>query len=113
MFERFCRYRQGGDTLAGAAYYCLTVLEAAAQGRKKAARRYGIEESVLSKLGMLTDTRGGKDARKAKGAHAEYTPAERQWVEEVMKGIIFRAAEIASDSGKAASQITMVDFPPL
>jgi hypothetical protein len=110
MFERFCRYRQGGDTLAGAAYYCLTVLQAAAQSRKEAAKHYGIAETVLDKLAILTDSKGGKDARKAKGTHAEYTPAERQWLEEVMKRIILRTAEVARD-GKATFQITMAHFP--
>jgi hypothetical protein len=65
---------------------------------------------VLDKLAILTDSKGGKDARKAKGTHAEYTPADRQWLEEVMKRIILRTAEAARD-GKATFQMTMAHFP--
>jgi hypothetical protein len=112
MFERFCRYRAGGDTLAGAAYYCLTVLEGGKR-RSAAATHYGIAKTVLDRLGILADSKGGKDARKAKAAALEYTPAERQWLEEVMKRIILRAAQVACSDTAATPQITMADFPAI
>jgi hypothetical protein len=112
MFDRFCRYRQGKETLAGAANFCLTVLEIE-QRRPEAAKRYGFAKTVLDRLAVLAASKGGKDARKAKAAHDEFTPAERQWLEEVMKRIILRVAEVVRDDSKIMPQITMADFPAI
>jgi hypothetical protein len=76
MFDRFCRYRAGTTTLADAANFCLTVLELTAYGRLAAARHYNIAKTVLNKLADLAATKGGYEARKARGAQAEFTGAE-------------------------------------
>jgi hypothetical protein len=82
--------------------------------RKRAAERFKVEFAVLKKLGELADNKGGRDARKTKGATAEFTGAERAWLEEAMKCLIRRAAQIAYDPTAALPQITMKDdLPPL
>jgi hypothetical protein len=114
MFARYCRYFEGRTTLGDAANFCLTVAETAAGGsRPGAARHYAIALTVLKKLGELADTKGGTDARKAKGVESPYTPAERTWLEAVMKTIIRRAAEVAADQQATRPQITMTDLPAL
>jgi hypothetical protein len=113
MFDRFRRYRAGTTTLADAANFCLTVLQLTARGRPAVARCYGIREKVLRKLGDLAANKGGNEARKANGAKAEFTPVERQWLEEAIKHLIWRAAEVAGNPPAPLRQITMADLPPL
>ena len=67
MYGRYMGHRQKREPLPGMAYFCLTVLQAGAGGRKAAARKYGIDISVLAKIGDLTANRGGAQARKAGG----------------------------------------------
>jgi hypothetical protein len=98
-----------GDTV----YFCLTVLERVAGGRGPAAQYFGIALSVLNKIGALTGQKGGREARKAKGAQNEFTNAERIWLQEVIKTMIRRAAEIACDPQASRDQIAMADLPPL
>ena len=102
-------------SLGDAANYCLTELEKAAGGRKGghregAARRYSLEKKILDKIGELADGKGGSEARKAKGAEAEFSGAERQWLEEAMKRLIVRAAEVAGDPSASHQTITMGEF---
>jgi hypothetical protein len=101
-----------------AAHYCLTALEKSIaerkNRRKRVAARFKIEIDVLNKIGELADNKGGSEARKAKGTQAEFTAAERVWLEETMRRLIFRAAQIANDpSGPLLEQITMKDLPRL
>ena len=104
---------EGRSRLGDTAYFCLTVLERAAGGRGQAGQHFGIAKPVLNKLGELTDQKGGREARKAKGADSEFTNAERTWLQEVMKAIIRRAAEVAYNPHASQMQITMADLPSL
>ncbi len=115
MFAAYCQYRAGERNFGGAAYYCLTALEGPKRHKRRqhAASRYAVDEAVLSKLGELTDNKGGKQARKAKGAGAAFTVAEKRWLEETMKQLIRRAAEVAYDPSASRPQITMAGLPPL
>ena len=113
MFERFRRYRARGTTLADMANFCLTTLELTAEGRNGAAQRFMIARTVLNKLGDLAASKGGSEARKAKGAKAEFTAAEREWLEEATKRLILRAAEVVGNPSACLSQITMAHLPPL
>jgi hypothetical protein len=115
MLIRYTEMCEGRRPLGGAAYFCLTVLRLAARGgnRDGVAKRFGIASSVFKKLGTLTDAKGGREARKAKGAKNEFTDAERTWLQEVMKTIFRRAAEVAYDPAANQYQITMADLPPL
>ncbi len=112
MLFRYSRYRQGRDTLAGMAYFCLTVLEHSAGNRAVAAAKYYVSETVLRTLGRLTGEKGGTDARKSEGRAQDFTPAECRWVEEAVKKLIRRAAELAYGT-QSPSGITMIDLPRL
>jgi hypothetical protein len=115
MFERLCRYLRGATTLADAGYFCLTVLEMNSSDRRRgrASRRYAIDKPVLDKLGGLTANKGGNEARKAAGANAAFAAAERHWIEETMKRLILRAAEVAGNPTARLPLITMACLPPL
>jgi hypothetical protein len=109
MAYRYWLYRQGRDTLAAMAYFCLTMLEISAGGRKQAAKLYNVSARVLSKIGILTDSKGGRSARKGKGVAQEFTPSEQSWLEGTIRALIHRAADIASDPNQALPPIT--DLP--
>lgn len=113
MALRYSRYRENKDTLAGMAYFCLTVLEEAAGGRDGIPAIYGIAASIVKTLGRLTGEKGGPEARKGMGRPHDFTGKERQWIEQAVKRMIWRAAEVARDSASAQTQITMADLPPL
>ena len=113
MFDRYMGYRSGKELLPSMAYFCVTVLEAAAGGRKGAAERYQISKSVLERIGRLSSTKGGPSAaRKQVGANAELAPDERRFLEQAVKAVIRRAAEVAHSPCLPRKKITMNDFSP-
>jgi hypothetical protein len=111
MAHRYWLYRQGRDTLAAMAYFCLTMLKISAGGRKQAAKLYDASNQVLSKIGTLTDSKGGRGARKGKGVAQEFTPSEQSWLEGTIRALIHRAADIASDPNQALPTITGLPSP--
>ncbi len=113
MALRYGRYREGKDTLAGMAYFCLTVLEQAAGGRDGIPAMFGVASSVVKTLGRLTGEKGGSEARKGIGLPHEFTGAERTWIENAVKRLIWRAAEIARNPASAQTLVTMADLPKL
>ena len=113
MLYCYRMYREDRRGLAEVAYFCLTVLEHSAGGRKPAAQSFGIALPVLSKLALLSSEKGGRAARKAIGAQSEFTDKERAWLEAVMKVIIRRASEVAFDRKANQKPITLADLPPL
>ena len=93
------------------AQFLLTVLEAAAGNRSAASQRYGISNRVLDRVGVLCDSKGGDDARKAKGRDHPLTQQEKQFLEEVVRAMIRRAAEFAHDPDVSFVPLTASDFP--
>ena len=94
-------------------YFCLTVLEVTWGPRRGAreltASHYGVDETVLDALCKLSSTKGGVGARKARGVSLEYTREETRFLEEAVKAIIRRSAEVAHDP----PPITMSELPPI
>lgn len=117
MAYRHCLYRQGRDTLAAMAYFCLTVVENSTRRqkskRKHAAIRYNVDPIILKKLGELTSMKGGRDARKGEGAAQDFTPSEQMWIEMAIKKLIQRAAEVAHHSDQELPTITMANLPSI
>lgn len=113
MALRYSRYREGKDTLAGMAYFCLTVPEQAAGGRRAIPAMFGVAASIVTTLGRLTGEKGGSEARKGKGRPHDFTGEERNWIEQAVKRLIWRAAEVSYNPASAQTQITMADLPKL
>lgn len=117
MYLRYKNYRQGREPLTTMANVCLTLLQASTgsknKQREKAAEKYRIDKTVLSKLGELCDRGSQAEARKApkKGSFVPLTEKEKQWIETVIKAIIRRAGEVAYDSKAKLNLLTMSDFP--
>ena len=112
MLGRYEDVCNGKDRLTNVAYFCLTMLEKLAGGRPEAAKKFGIGEKVLNKVGELADKKGGlARARKAKGIDQELTPGETRFLENAVKVFIRRVAEEAQSPGGPFRKITIKDFP--
>ena len=114
MFDRYVRYRARREPLTGMANFCLTVLENSVQSakdrRKAAARHYDMEYKVLDAVGRLCFHKGGAEARKAQGTDQDLNAQERQFLEQTVKAIIRRAAEVAGDPDGSRDMIVLSDF---
>lgn len=113
MYGRYMGYRQKREPLPSMAYFCLTVLQDGAGGRKAAARKYGIDMSVLAKIGDLTANRGGAQARKAGGVATELSHQECRFLDRATKAIVRRVAERAHASTGVLPTISLSDLPSL
>ena len=115
MFDRYVRYRARRGDITDMANFCLTILEESVQTKKKrrdaAAKHYDIEYRVLDKIGRLCSQKGGTEGRKAQGVDQDLNGQEKQFLEEVVKAIIRRAAEVASDPNGSRDTIVLSDFP--
>ena len=114
VWLRFKGYIDGREPLLSMAYFCLTVVEANARGRRVAAKKFGIEENVLNKLGELTSKRGDRlTARKVRGTTPmpPLTDNEISWVVSVIKALILRIGD--SRDVATLPKIKMADLPNL
>ena len=116
MYERYKIYKQGGESLLGMAYWCLTVLEYSSKGLSKAAKKYHVSNKALSKLSMLCSNKGDlSEARKLKGkaGTTPLEPLEKEWIESLIKRLIKRVGEYEYDPDVILPKITMSDLPAL
>ncbi|MXZ81670.1 MAG: hypothetical protein F4Z15_10045 [Gammaproteobacteria bacterium] len=103
MYQRYMGYLQQREPLPGMAYFCLPILEdpptadskkrCSSGKRKDAAERFGIDENVLDRIGELSSTKGGTDARKWKGTNQSLSSKEHKFLDCAVKAIIRRVAE--------------------
>ena len=123
MYERFMKYRENMEPLSSMAYFCVTVLEHEAHclsgrsvdrsRRKLAAKTYGISKNVLDKIGELSTDKGGRAARKARGINVNLTDQEVRFLEDAIRRIILRAAEVEHARDGTGNKITLSDLPGL
>lgn len=113
MYQRYRIYRDGRESLTGAADWCLTVLETSARGRAEAADRYRIDPKVLRKLRELCGQRGVIDGRHLRNGVPPLKPGEREWVRALIRRLILRAGEVAFDPVGKLPVLGMTDLPPL
>ena len=114
MMHRFERYCLNREPLPGMAYFCLTVLGRNSGGRGQVAVKYSIGLSVLREIGRLTGKKGGgTTARKAVGIDDDLTSQEICFLEEVVKAMIRRVAEVAYDPDGHFPKIGLEDLPQL
>ncbi len=118
MFDRYMNYRRKQEPLPGTAYFCLTVLENMAEGKKrdgegkrKAASRYfQIDKEVLDEIGRLSSTKGGPSgARKGRGVSHDLTNEESRFLDEAVERMIRRAAEKVHNPDADLPKISLSD----
>ncbi len=110
MYDRYMNYLQGREPLSGLVFFCLTVLENLAGGRKAAARKYQIAKGVLREIGYLCSEKGGPEARKAEGVTKELTQEERRFLDQAIKKIIRRVAERTCSPTAELDKISLSDL---
>lgn len=120
MLSRLDRYRQGRETLAAMAYFCLTVMwgsAKAATGDTNAVRatqeHYRISPNVQGRASNLSTNKGGGEARKCTGLEQEFTSEERKFLLAAVQAFTRRVAERAANPAGELSLITMSDLPDL
>lgn len=111
-YRRWCRFKEGKESLQSVSYFILTVIEDVAGGREQAANTFSIEKNVLGKIGKLSSTRGDANtARKAEATLVDLTPAEKQWLEEATRRLVYRIGEHAS--GGSFNSLKFDDLPKI
>lgn len=113
MKRRHDEYRLRRAKLPATAYFCVTVLEYKYGDLTEAAKRCGISRNVLKTVKKLSSTKGGEDARKAAGSDDEFTRQEKRFLNQAVREVILRAAQVAADDSQSIPQITMADLPSL
>ena len=115
LWHRYRGHLEGREPLLTMAYFCLTVLEIAAGGkrdkRRKAAAKYRIEPAVLKKLSELSSDRG--DPRIARKMPTPATPplsgTEEAWIQAAIKQLILRVGD--QRNVLDLPTMTMADLP--
>lgn len=114
LWQRYEGYRAGREPLLSIAYFCYTLIQNRAGGRKQAALKFSIDELILRKLSELTSTRGdGTSARKFDD-QSRLTPLsgnEQAWIEAAVKVLIRCVGEF--DPDHPLPTLTMSDLPEL
>jgi hypothetical protein len=113
LWDRWVGYLERREPLQSMAYFCLTVLQRAAGGRREAASHYGVSRKILDTLAQLSEAGDATTARKMQMTPRPLTDAERAWMEAAVLVLIRRAGEVAVGSGSALAKITLADLPSL
>lgn len=111
---RWNEYIHGRRDLITVAYFCLTVLEKRAGGRKekrkKAANVFGISFDDLDSVGEITGTKGGKSfARKTDAVKNELSDKEKRFLERAVCLMIRRLSENALDPTKSLDKVRVAN----
>ena len=116
MWTLYEGYLLGRDRLLPMAYTCLTRFKYGVGNNKEAASRYRVSRNVLDKLGTLSTTSGDETmARKWVSGRPPQplTDREKEWVEDAIRLLIYRAGQYASDPDGEWPKITMKHLPQL
>lgn len=130
IWRRWLGVREKQEKLLAAAYWALTMLEAApavatparvatpakprriANKRRDASAFFNVDLDVLNKIGELSSTKGGEDEERKAGT-TPLSSAERQWLEAAFQALVRRVAERAYYGGPPPRPLTMSDLPKL
>jgi hypothetical protein len=103
--------RHQRERLLVAAYWCLTQVEGKYGNRAAAAAALNVSKNVLETIGRLTAIDDPQEGRKAGGPARPLIPAERQWLDRVLRAIVLRVAQVeAAEEVSTLPQITLADF---
>ena len=109
--SRYLGYLAGEEPLPSMAYFCITVMRHSAKREcVSPTDRYRISKSVLKRAQCLASRKGGSQARKADGMKKELSAEESRFLEQAVRSIIQRMAEVAANPDCHFSKITMSDL---
>ena len=115
LFNRYRNYREGKELLSSMAYFCSTLLdERTATNSEDRGKIFKISSNVRRDIKRLSSRHGGAmGARKWDAINNELDESEVRFLEEAVKLIIRRAAEVALDDTKQLPDITLADLPKI
>jgi hypothetical protein len=116
MWTLYEGYLKGRDRLLPMAYTCLTRFKYGAGGNKEAASRYHVSKKVLTKLRRLSSESGDETTSRKWVSGRPPQPLsdrEKEWVEDAVRLLIYRAGQYASDLDGEWPKITMKHLPQL
>ena len=116
LWQRFRNFIEGKEPLTGMGYFCLSVLQADAGGRRHAATKFTVHIDVLDTLGRLTSEVGDESTARKLDQGTTFRPhtnAETDWIKAAVKRLILRAGEIAANSAGSHSLIEMSNLPTI
>ncbi|MDE0248198.1 MAG: hypothetical protein OXU69_00120 [Gemmatimonadota bacterium] len=109
--SRYLGYLAGEEPLPSMAYFCITVMKRAARREGVSPTdRFRISRNVLRTAQRLASQMGGSQARKADATEKELSAEESRSLEQAIRFIIQRMAEVAADPDRHYSTITMSDL---
>ena len=110
--SRYLGYLVGEEPLPSMAYFCITVVMQHSASREGVSPtdRYRISRKVLKRAQHLASRKGGSQARKADGMKKELSAEESLFLEQAVRSIIQRMAEVAANPDHHFSKITMSDL---
>lgn len=120
MIQRYSEHKMGREPLLSMANFFLTRLGASAVdpstgkdgGKKAASVKYNISNKILTKISTISANRGSElEARKAQiSGYVPLTQTETDWLNQVIKAIIFRVGEYVFDPTREFREIILNDF---
>lgn len=116
LVNRFEGYLRGSEPLLGMAYFCFSLLQQSADGRKKMSSKYTISTDVLDHFGKLTSEHGDESQARKIDSSATLRPLDgrqTEWVIQATKAFIRRKAEYDFDSSCTYPLIDFNSLPPL
>jgi hypothetical protein len=115
ILRRYEGYLDGREHLQGMAYWCVTLANVSAGGGvkdvKAAAKKYRISRAVLETIKKLASARGDRLTARKADVVQPLTGAERTWLEEAVKILIWRVGDTRDPA--PLPEITMTNLPKL
>ena len=117
MWHLYLGYRCGVEPLPSMAYFCYRLLRSPTDEPPislcDAAQKYRVSRRVLVTIRRLSSERGGVLARRPEGIGKDLTSSEVQFLEQALRTLIRRAAEVAHTPDADRDLICISDLPSI
>ena len=114
LLSRYSNYRKGKEPLASMAYFCSTMLSERLSTGKTRGDKLNVSRRVQKEIRKLSSWQGGPmGARKWDATTIDLDASEVNFLEQAVKLIIRRVAEMARDETHQLPTITLADLPKI
>ena len=114
LLNRYRNYRDGKEPLASMAYFCSTMLNEYLSTGERRGDKLKISGKVQRAINRLSSRQGGQmGARKWDAITIELDACELSFLEQAVRLIIRRVAEVARDETRQLRTITLADLPKI
>ena len=114
LLNRYSNYRKGREPLASMAYFCSTMLSERLPTGETRAKKLNVSRKLHTKIRKLSSRQGGPmGARKWDATAVDLNASEVTFLEQAVKLIIRRVAEVARDETQQLPPITLANLPKI